>query len=193
MTPDPLIILINGPLGIGKSTLAEALGEALDHAVTLDGDALVALNPPPADAAASLADTVALLVAHHLRDGYRRFVINHYWASAEDLGMLGTRLREAAPGVTLRTFRLVLPRAENLRRIARRQSDRAIDETAFEARQFEEEYKLLSESSDEALGTPFDASGPPDALVAEMLATLGIAPVHLPAQADRIEGKIANT
>lgn len=32
-----MIIVLNGPLGIGKSTLAEALAEAIDHCVMLDG------------------------------------------------------------------------------------------------------------------------------------------------------------
>jgi cytidylate kinase len=31
-----MVILLNGPLGIGKSTLGEALGEAIDASVTLD-------------------------------------------------------------------------------------------------------------------------------------------------------------
>lgn len=185
----PLFILINGPLGIGKSTLAEALGEALDHSVTLDGDALTALNPPPADPAASLADTLALLAGHHLARGYHRFVIDHYWASAEELAALSARLAGIAPGAEVRAFRLVLPKADNLRRIRQRQSARAIDETAFEAERFEEEFAVFAASGDDSLGIPFDASGPPDALVARMLDALGIAP---PLISNRIEEKIAS-
>jgi adenylate kinase family enzyme len=37
-----MIILLNGPLGIGKSTLAEALGECIEKCVSLDGNHLVA-------------------------------------------------------------------------------------------------------------------------------------------------------
>jgi hypothetical protein len=33
-----MIIVLNGPLGIGKSTLAEALTESIDACVMLDGD-----------------------------------------------------------------------------------------------------------------------------------------------------------
>ena len=44
-----MIIVLNGPLGIGKSTLAEALAESIHECVMLDGDHLVAANPPPAD------------------------------------------------------------------------------------------------------------------------------------------------
>jgi shikimate kinase len=41
-----MIIALYGPLGIGKSTLAEALAESIDRCVMLDGDHLVAVNPP---------------------------------------------------------------------------------------------------------------------------------------------------
>jgi hypothetical protein len=35
-----MFILLNGPLGIGKSTLAEALGEAIESCLTLFGDSM---------------------------------------------------------------------------------------------------------------------------------------------------------
>ena len=66
-----MIIVLNGPLGIGKSTLAEALAESIDQCVMLDGDHLVAVNPPPSDAIEHLHSTIALLIAHHRRFGYR--------------------------------------------------------------------------------------------------------------------------
>lgn len=69
-----MIIVLNGPLGIGKSTLAEALCEAIDQCVMLDGDHLVAANPPPRDTLPYLHTIIALLVAHHRRSGYRHFV-----------------------------------------------------------------------------------------------------------------------
>ena len=173
--PDPLVVLLNGPLGIGKSTLGEVLGEALDRSVTLDGDSLAALNPPPADEAASLHGTLALLVRHHLASGYDRFVINHYWSSAGEIADLEARLRAVAPAVRVRCFRLTLPRGENLQRIARRQSVRAIDEADFEAEHFAEEYAILSMAEGDALGIPFDVSEPPDMLAARLLTLLGIA------------------
>jgi hypothetical protein len=42
-----MFIILNKPLGIGKSTLAEALTESIDNCVMLDGDYVVAVNPPP--------------------------------------------------------------------------------------------------------------------------------------------------
>src|SRR5688500_10985670 len=75
-----MIIVLNGPLGIGKSTLAEALTESIESCVMLDGDRLVAANPPSADEMEHLHSTIALLVTHHRRFGYRHFVIDHYGA-----------------------------------------------------------------------------------------------------------------
>lgn len=137
----PLVILLNGPLGIGKSTLGEALGEVLERSVTLDGDSLAALNLPPADEMAYLHETIALLVAHHLRSGYDRFIINHYWPYAAEIDDLAVRLRAIAPGASIRAFRLTLPRDPILQRIARRQAARAIDESDFEATTFREELR----------------------------------------------------
>ena len=169
MSREPLVLLLNGPLGIGKSTLGELLGEAIDRSVTLDGDALAALNPPPADEAASVHETFALLVAHHLARGYDRFIINHYWSAPAEIADLEQRLRMIAPAMRLCCYRLTLPREENLRRIAQRQSTRAIDETEFEARHFEVEYALLNRAAGTDLGIPFDATDPPETLTARML------------------------
>jgi adenylate kinase family enzyme len=70
-----MIVVLNGPLGIGKSTLAEALSEAIGQCVMLDGDHLVAANPPAVDGLGHLHSTIAILVEHHRRFGYRHFVI----------------------------------------------------------------------------------------------------------------------
>jgi thymidylate kinase len=173
-TRRPLVILLNGPLGVGKSTLGEVLGEAIDRCVTLDGDRLAALNPPPADELASLHETIALLVGHHLARGYDRFVINHYWSTREQIFQLEDRLRAAAPGCEFRPFLLALTKDENLRRIALRQSTRAIDETEFEAAHFAEEYARLSAAEGAELGESFEVSDPPEVLAARMLALLGL-------------------
>jgi hypothetical protein len=167
----PLIILLNGPLGIGKSTFGEVLGEAIERSVTLDGDSLAALNPPPADEIASLHATIALLFSHHLGNGFDRFIVNHYWSSPAQMADLEERLRQVAPSAQFRWFRLTLSKQENLRRIALRQSTRAIDEADFEAEHFAEEYATLSAVGGE-LGEPFDVSGPPDELGAQMLSLL---------------------
>ena len=170
----PLVILLNGPLGVGKSTLGEALGEAVDRCVTLDGDSLTALNPPPPDELASLHEIIALLMSHHLERGFERFVINHYWSSAEEIDHLRSRLRDVHPEVDLRCFRLTVAKDENRRRIARRQSIRAIDEAEWDELHFAEEFACLSGAFGAELGEPFDVSDPPGVLVDRLLDRLGL-------------------
>jgi hypothetical protein len=132
----------------------------------LDGDRLVAANPPPADEVEHLHATIALLVAHHRRFGYRHFVIEHIWRSAAELTDLRRRLMAIDRDADVRCFLLTLPADENLRRIERRQRARAIDEREFELRTFVEERAILTTGCD--LGEPFDVSAPPPELVAMM-------------------------
>jgi shikimate kinase len=169
-----MIIVLNGPLGIGKSTLAEALAESIDQCVMLDGDHLVAANPPPADEIEYLHSTIALLVAHHRRFAYRHFVIDHFWRTPEELADLRRRLLEVDADADVRCFLLTLPLGENLRRIERRQSARALDEQEFERSTLASERKALLESTDGTLGEPFEVSAPPEDLVAELLLRLDV-------------------
>jgi shikimate kinase len=169
-----MIIVLNGPLGVGKSTLAEALAESIDQCVMLDGDHLIAANPPPAEEIEYLHSTIALLVAHHRRFGYRHFVIDHFWRTPEELADLRRRLLEVDADADVRCFLLTLPLGENLRRIERRQSARALDEQEFERSTLASERKALLESTDGTLGEPFDVSAPPEDLVAELLLRLDV-------------------
>ena len=167
-----MIIVLNGPLGIGKSTLAEALTESIDSCSMLDGDRLIAVNPTYPDERELLHSTIAVLVAHHHRFGYRHFIIDYIWRSPEELVDLRRRLTPVDSDI--RCFRLTLPVEENLRRIERRASMRAIDELEFERRTFVQERELLAASSSTDLGEPFDVSAPPPELVEAMLRRLGL-------------------
>jgi len=169
-----MIILLNGPLGVGKSTLAEALAERIEGCVMLDGDALVAVHPPPRDEREHLHETLSLLVAHHRQFGYRHFVIDHVWTAPEEIRELRDRLRTVAPGDEFRCFRLTLPGPENLARIERRAGARAIDEREFELRTVAAERAALESDPDGGLGEPFDVSAAPGDLADEMLRRLGM-------------------
>ena len=127
-------------------------------------------NPPSSNELEHLHSTIALLVAHHRRFGYRHFVINHIWRSPSELAELRGRLANVDPDI--RCFLLTLPTDENLRRIQRRASARAIDELEFERRTFAEEREALGSSLN--LGEPFDVSAAPPQLVADMLHRLGL-------------------
>lgn len=169
-----MIVLLNGPLGVGKSTLAEGLAESLDGCVMLDGDHLVAASPPPADEQEHLHSTVALLVGHHRRFGYRHFVIDHVWLSPEALGDLRRRLLAIEPGADIRCFLLTLPEEENLRRIERRQAARALDDRDFELSTVAAEREALARYPGAELGEPFDVSAPLPELVERMRRCLGL-------------------
>jgi shikimate kinase len=171
-----MFIVLNGPLGVGKSTLAELLAESIQQCVMLDGDHLIAANPPPADAVDYLHSTIALLVAHHQRFGYRHFVIDHLWRTAAELDDLHRRLLDADPDADVRCFLLTLPLDENLRRIRLRRGARAVDEHAFELQTVAEERESLFERDAGFLGEPFDVSAPPEDLVAALLRSLGLPP-----------------
>jgi AAA domain len=162
-----VFIVLNGPLGIGKSTLAEALTERIESCVWLDGDRLVAVNPPPADELQYLHTTIELLVAHHRRFGYRHFVIDHVWRTPAELSDLRRRLIAISADSEVRCFLLTLPMDEHLRRIERRQQGRAIDEREFEQRTVIEERAALAGRSE--LGDLLDVSAPPSDLVAAIL------------------------
>ncbi|RAK52684.1 hypothetical protein DJ018_10830 [Phenylobacterium deserti] len=174
MSRDVLIVLLNGPLGVGKSTLGEVLGEAIEGSVTLDGDWLTACNPPPADETSYLHETIALLVKHHLANGYSCFVINHYWSTPAQIADLAERLHAFTSNLLFHCFRLTLPVEENLRRIGIRRASRAVDEAEFEDQHFREEAALFARADGVELGVPFDASAPPDVLCHRLLAMLGI-------------------
>jgi hypothetical protein len=167
-----MFIVLNGPLGIGKSTLAEALSESIDDCVMLGGDALLAVNPTPPDEVDYLHATVALLVAHHRRCGYRHFVIEHIWRSAAELADLRDRLTTVDPRTGFRCFLLTLPADENLRRIERRRQARAIDDHEMELRMSVVERSALANAA--GVGEPFDMSAPVPELVANLRRRLAL-------------------
>jgi len=161
-----MIIVLNGPLGIGKSTLAGALTESIDACAMVSGDHLVAVNPPPKTELEYLHSTIELLVHHHRRFGYRNFVIERMWRTEWELADLKRRLDDAK----FHCFLLTLPIEENLRRIERRQAACAIDEREFERLTLPQERQALEGPG---LGTPFDVSAQPADLVLRMLALVG--------------------
>lgn len=157
-----MIIVLNGPLGIGKSTLAEALTESIDSCAMLSGDHLVAVNPRSKHEVEHLHSAIELLLAHHRRFGYRNFVIEHVWRTESELADLKRRLDDPE----VHCFLLTLPVEENMRRIEHRQAARALDERQFERVTMAEERRALQGVR---LGTPFDVSAQPAELVVRLL------------------------
>jgi hypothetical protein len=166
-----MVIVLNGPLGVGKSTLAEVLAESINGCVSLDGDHVVAANPPARDDQEHLHSTIALLFRHHRGFGYRHFVINHLWTDARELDDLRHRLRAIDGDTEIHVYLLTLPEPENLRRIEVRAAARAIDELAAERILVKEERRALQRAT--GLGEPFDASAPPGELARRLLSSIG--------------------
>lgn len=164
-----MIVILNGPLGIGKTTLSEALSESIEWCARVSGDAIAAVNPAAADELEHLHAGIAMLVEHHRRFGYRHFVIEHIWTSSAALGDLLERL---APD-EVRSFRLALSEDDNLQRIARRATARENDESEFELRTLAAERHALAAAGAE-LGEPFDVSAPVVELVARLKRVLNL-------------------
>lgn len=73
-----MIIIINGALGVGKSSVAQALHWKCSCSVNLDGDAIGDVNPFEIynDARIEhLYRTLALLISFRQQHGYHEFII----------------------------------------------------------------------------------------------------------------------
>lgn len=119
----------------------------------------VATNPAHPDALRHLHSTLALLVQHHRRFGYRHFVIDHFWQTPAELADLRQRLSAVDSAGDVRCFLLTLPLEDNVARIRRRQSVRALDEEEFEMQTVADEREALSRHPDGDLGEPLDVFG----------------------------------
>jgi chloramphenicol 3-O-phosphotransferase len=91
-----MIIIVNGPCGIGKTSVAEALTRHFDRAVMLDGDYVGAVHPFEIyddERIDYLYQTIQHLVAFHVSEGnYHNFVINYVFETPDSLADLCQRL-----------------------------------------------------------------------------------------------------
>lgn len=90
-----VIVIINGSLGVGKSTVSEALLEKLSPAVLLEGDALGDVQPfqmYDAERIAYLYRTISHLLAFHVQNGYQNIIINYVFESEASLRALVTQV-----------------------------------------------------------------------------------------------------
>lgn len=119
-----MIVIINGPLGVGKTETSWKLLEHFDKAIMLDGDYVVAAHPFEIynDARIDyLYDTIAHNVAWHVAHGYHNFVVNYVFEKPESLAKL-RHLLSAYDDVTY-AFRLTGAPDEIERRIRARSTD----------------------------------------------------------------------
>jgi len=149
-----MIIVINGPLGVGKTTVARAVLSRLERGVMLDGDAAGEIHPfeiHDPRRVQHLYGTLAMLVAWHQQEaGYQHFVINYVFERPESLVRLVTLLHTLEPDI--RVFRLRANPETLRRRIRQRGCNKDADELAWELQRGPELLRIQ------------DANGPGDAL-----------------------------
>jgi len=120
-----MIVIINGPCGIGKTSVAWELIGAFDRAVMLDGDYIGAVHPfeiYDKSRVVYLYQTLRHLVAFHSEQGnYHNFVIPYVFERPESLARLKAMLSEFDDAIY--TFRLLASDDEIERRICARESD----------------------------------------------------------------------
>jgi chloramphenicol 3-O-phosphotransferase len=97
-----MIIIINGSLGVGKSSVAEQLHYKFDKSIHLDGDCIGNVQPFNIYDEARLNHlyrTLELLLGFHQKNGYHNFVINYVFESPESLQELLVLLRPLDPSI----------------------------------------------------------------------------------------------
>ena len=102
-----MIVIINGPLGIGKSTAAWGLLHRFSQAVMLDGDYVAAFQPFDYYNQAHLDyayHTFGVLAAHHHQHGITNIIVNWVLESPAQLSRLHGAIR--IPHIPIRSYRL---------------------------------------------------------------------------------------
>lgn len=156
-----MILIINGPLGVGKTTIAEALLHRYPRGVMLDGDAAGNVHPfeiyDPVRVA-YLYRTLAMLVAWHQREGgYENVVIDYVFETPESLRQFITLLCPLDPNIHI--FRLRAP-AETLRARIRKRGRGDDAYLAWELQRGPELLQIQDENgAGEALGRVIETEG----------------------------------
>lgn len=119
-----MIIIINGPLGVGKTSVADRLYRKFDRSVHLEGDAIGAVHPFEIYDHARLRHlyrALGLLVNFHQRNGYHNFVIDYVFESPDSLQSLLGLLYPLDPSIY--TYWLTCEIEEQAMRICNREGD----------------------------------------------------------------------
>ncbi len=160
-----MIIIINGSLGVGKTSVADQLHYKFDKSVHLDGDSVGDVHPFEIydDTRIShLYRTLELLVGFHQKNGYHNFVINYVFESPDSLQDLLDRLRPLDPSIL--TYWLTCDVKEQEKRIRNRRRD----ELEWELQRFVELQRIQTEASQQGfIGKRVDTTGLTSAEVAE--------------------------
>ena len=160
-----MIIIINGSLGVGKSSVADELHLKFDKSVHLDGDYIGDVHPYEIYDQARidhLYRTLELLIGFHQQNGYRDFVINYVFESPDSLQALLDLLRPLDPSI--HTYWLTCDEKEQARRI----QDRQRNELEWELSRFAELQQIQAKAAQQGfIGKEVDTTSLTSAEVAE--------------------------
>jgi predicted kinase len=152
-----MIILINGSLGVGKTSVAEQIHWKFGKSVHLDGDAVGDVHPfeiYDERRIDHLYHTLALLVGFHQRYGYQNFVINYVFESPASLQALLDLLRPLDP--VIHTYWLTCDEQEQAKRIQNRRRE----ELDWELGRFVELQRIQAQAAQSGfIGTQVDTTG----------------------------------
>lgn len=152
-----MIIIINGALGVGKTSVAEELMRRFEKSVHLDGDHIGDVHPFEIYDEARiehLYQTLAHLVRFHKDHGYPDFVINYVFESSASLEQLLSLLRPLDDDI--RVYWLTCNETEHAKRV----QGRACVELKWEMERFVELRKIQSAAALQGfIGVEVDTSG----------------------------------
>ncbi len=162
-----MIVIINGPCGVGKTEVSWNLVERFPEGVMLDGDHIGAVHPfeiYDQQRIAYLYQTIRHLVAFHIEHGYSNFVVNYVFETPESLAQLRGMLSEL-DAVTY-AFRLT----GSERAMERRIRGRATKHAAWELERFRELDAIMEAGAERGdLGYLIDTTELTAAQVAEVI------------------------
>mgnify|MGYP000086800215 CR=1 FL=1 len=152
-----MIIIINGSLGVGKTSVAEHLTTKFNRAVHLDGDAIGDVHPftiYDEVRITHLYRTLAHLIAFHQKNGYPNFVINYVFESHTSLQKLLDLLRPLDNDV--QAYWLTCRAEEQEKRIRARRRD----QIGWELERFVELQEIQSKAAEKGfIGEEVDTTG----------------------------------
>jgi len=151
-----MIIIINGPLGIGKTQASWALMRRFPRAVMLDADYVAEFHPFDYYNDEHLAYahvTLRVLAGHHVSHGFQHFVINWVFETPFQLDRLMRLLADL--GLPIYAFRLLCAPDEIERRVRRRN----LPDLDYELRRSRELIDILDRAAHTGdIGTPLDTT-----------------------------------
>lgn len=142
------LVVLNGPLGVGKSSLAcQIVGNLLQQCSSLDGDAFLECNPEPEDSIELMHDScIALATLQHEKFGINNWVINHLYQSPYEISDIRRRFLEPENGLGVSnvfSFSLFVEEETLRQRIIRRASSISVPSKDWELQTSREEVEAL--------------------------------------------------